>query len=112
MFWMYVVELSASAHSICGRDFTCSMQDAISFRDLFFLLSDFVSLWSIGNYVLQLNPYLMENIMDLVIYIISPVISSEDFHLLFGLCLNQGFEIFEVLTDLKCFPEKVNPCKM
>jgi hypothetical protein len=62
--------------------------------------------------VLQLNPCLMENIMDLMIYILSPVISSEDFDLLSGPCLNQGFEIFEVLKDLVFFPEKVDPCKM
>jgi hypothetical protein len=54
----------------------------------------------------------MENIMDLMIDILSPVISSEDFDFLFRICLNQGFEIFEVLKDLIFFPEKVNPCKM
>jgi hypothetical protein len=53
--------------------------------------------------VLQLNPCLMENIMDLMIDVLSPVISLEDFDLLFGVCLNQGFEIFEVLKDLKFF---------
>jgi hypothetical protein len=53
--------------------------------------------------VLQLNPFLMENIMDLMIYILSPVINLEDFDLLFGLCLNQGFEIFQVLKDLEFF---------
>jgi hypothetical protein len=62
--------------------------------------------------VLQLNPYLMENIMDLMIYILYPVISSDEFDLLSGLCLNQGFEIFEVLKDLRVFPEKLDPCKM
>jgi hypothetical protein len=61
--------------------------------------------------VLQLNPCLMENIMDLMIDILSLVISSEDFDFLCRLCLNQGFEIFEVLKDLRFFPEKVNPCK-
>jgi hypothetical protein len=61
--------------------------------------------------VLQLNPCLMEKVMDLMIYILSPVISSEDFDLLFGLCLNQGFEIFEVLKNLGFLPEKVDPCK-
>jgi hypothetical protein len=50
--------------------------------------------------MMQLNPCLMENIMDLKIHILSPVISSEDFDLLSGLCINQGFEIFEVLKDL------------
>jgi hypothetical protein len=53
----------------------------------------------------------MENIMDHMIYIISLVTSLEDFDLLFGLCLNQGFEIFEVLKDLKFLPEKVDPSK-
>jgi hypothetical protein len=61
--------------------------------------------------MLQLNPCLMEKILDLMIYILSSVISSEDFDLLFGLCLNQGFEIFEVLKDLGFLPEKVDPCK-
>jgi hypothetical protein len=32
--------------------------------------------------------------------------------ILFGLCLNQSFEIFEVLKDLRFFPEKVDPSKM
>jgi hypothetical protein len=59
----------------------------------------------------QLNPFLMENIMDLMIYILSPIISLEDFDLLSGLCLNQSFEIFEVLKDLIFFPMKVDPCK-
>jgi hypothetical protein len=49
--------------------------------------------------MLQLNPYLMEKIMDLMIYILSPVISLEDFDLLSGLCLNQSFEIFELLKE-------------
>jgi hypothetical protein len=61
--------------------------------------------------VLQLDPCLMEKIMDLMIYILSPVIISEDFDLLSGLCLNQGFEIFEVLKELEFFPEKVDPSK-
>jgi hypothetical protein len=61
--------------------------------------------------VFPLNPFLMEKIMDLMIYILSPVISSEDFDLISGLCLNQGFEVFEVLKDLEIFPEKVDPCK-
>jgi hypothetical protein len=61
--------------------------------------------------VLQLNPCLMEKIMDLMIHILSPVISSKDFDLLSRLCLNQSFEIFEVLKDLRFFPEKVDPCK-
>ena len=61
--------------------------------------------------MLQLNPCLMENIVDLMIHILSPVISSEDFDLLSGLCLNQGFEIFEVLKDLRFFLEKVDPSK-
>jgi hypothetical protein len=61
--------------------------------------------------VLQLNPYLMEKIMDLMIYILSPIISSEDFDLIYVLCLNQGFEIFEVFKDLIFFPEKVHPSK-
>jgi hypothetical protein len=59
----------------------------------------------------QMNPCLMENIMDLMIYILSLVISLEDFDLLSGLCLNHGFEIFEVLKDLIFLPEKVDPCK-
>ena len=62
--------------------------------------------------MLHLNPYLMENIMDLMIYILSPVISSKEFDLLCELCLNQGFEIFEVLKDLRFFPKKVDPSKM
>ena len=53
----------------------------------------------------------MENIMDLMIDILSPVISSEEFDFISWLCLNQGFEIFEVLKDLKFFPEKVDPSK-
>jgi hypothetical protein len=53
----------------------------------------------------------MEKIMDLMIYILSHVISLEDFDLLSGLCLNQGFEIFEVLKDLGFLPEKVDPSK-
>jgi hypothetical protein len=61
--------------------------------------------------VLQLNPYVMKNIMDLMIYILSPIISSEDFDLFFRLSLNQGFEIFEVLKYLSFFPEKVDPSK-
>ena len=40
-----------------------------------------------------------------------PVISSEDFDILYGLCLNQSFEIFEVLKDLGFLLEKVDPCK-
>jgi hypothetical protein len=59
--------------------------------------------------MLQLNPCLMAKIMDFMIYILSPVISSEEFDLLSGLCLNQGFEIFEVLKDLIFLPEKVDP---
>jgi hypothetical protein len=50
--------------------------------------------------------------MDLMIYICSTVISSEDFDILSGLCLNQGFEIFEVSKNLRFFPDKVDPCKM
>ena len=61
--------------------------------------------------MLQLNPYLMEKIMDLMIDILSSVISSEEFDLLSELCLNQGFEIFEVLKDLGFLPEKLDPCK-
>ena len=53
----------------------------------------------------------MENIMDLMIYILSPVISLEDFDLLSELCLNQIFEIFEVLKDLGFLLEKVDPSK-
>jgi hypothetical protein len=53
----------------------------------------------------------MENIMDLMIDVLSPIIISEGFDFLSGLCLNQGFEIFEVLKDLRFFLEKVNPCK-
>jgi hypothetical protein len=37
----------------------------------------------------------MENILDLMIDILSPIINSEEFDLLSRLCLNQGFEIFE-----------------
>jgi hypothetical protein len=61
--------------------------------------------------VLQMNPCLMEKIMDLMIYILSPIISLEEFDLLSGLCLNQSFEIFEVLKDLGFLPEKVDQCK-
>jgi hypothetical protein len=61
--------------------------------------------------MLQQNPCLMTKIMDLMIYILSPIISSEEFDLLSALCLNQGFEIFEVVKDLRFFPEKVDPCK-
>jgi hypothetical protein len=61
--------------------------------------------------VLQLNPYLMKNILYLMIDILSPVISSKDFDFLSELCLNQGFEIFEVLKDLRFFPKKLNPCE-
>jgi len=53
----------------------------------------------------------MEKIMDLMIYILSHVISSYYFGILSGLCLNQGFEIFEVLKDLGVLPKKVDPCK-
>jgi hypothetical protein len=62
--------------------------------------------------VLQLNPYLMEKIMDFMIYILSLFISWEDFDLISRLCLNQGFEILEVSKDLGFFPEKVDPSKM
>jgi hypothetical protein len=61
--------------------------------------------------MLQLNPCLMEKIMGLMIYILSPIISSKDFDILSVLCLNQRFEIFEVLKDLIFLPEKVDPCK-
>ena len=50
--------------------------------------------------------------MNLMIHILSCVISSEEFDLLSRLCLNQSFEIFEVLKDLRFFPEKIDPCKM
>jgi hypothetical protein len=53
----------------------------------------------------------MEMIMDLMISILSTIISSKDFDILCKRCLNQGFEIFEVLKDLRFFPEKVDPCK-
>ena len=69
-------------------------------------------MWSVGNCMLQLNRCLMEKIMNLMIHILSPIINSEEFDLLFGLCLNKGFEIFEVLKDLRFFPEKLDPCKM
>jgi hypothetical protein len=61
--------------------------------------------------MMQLNPYLMENMMDLMIDILSPIISSKDVDLLSELCLNQGSEIFEVFKDLGFLPEKVDPCK-
>jgi hypothetical protein len=61
--------------------------------------------------MLQLNPFLMENIVYLMIHILYPIISSEDFDLLSGLCLNQGFEIFQVLKYLGFLPEKVDPSK-
>jgi hypothetical protein len=50
--------------------------------------------------VLQLNSFLMTKILDLMVDILYPIISLEDFHFLSGLCLNKGFEIFEVLKDL------------
>jgi hypothetical protein len=53
----------------------------------------------------------MEKIADLMIHILSLVISLEDFDLLSELCLNQSFEIFEVLKDLRFFPEKVDSSK-
>jgi hypothetical protein len=53
----------------------------------------------------------MEKIMDLMIYILSFFIILEELDFLFGQCLNQGFEIFEVLKDLRFLPEKVDPCK-
>jgi hypothetical protein len=34
--FIYVGQLSAPVHSLCGSDFACSMKDSISFRDLFF----------------------------------------------------------------------------
>ena len=61
--------------------------------------------------MLQLNPFLVEKIMDLMIYILSPIIILEEFYLLSELCLNQGFEIFEVLKDLGFLPEKVETSK-
>jgi hypothetical protein len=61
--------------------------------------------------MLSLNPYLMAKIVDLMIHILSPVISSKDFDLLSGLCLNQGFKIFQVLKYLRFLPEKVDPSK-
>ena len=61
--------------------------------------------------MLQLNPCLMENIMDIMIYILSSIVSLKEFDIHSGLCLNQGFEIFEVLKDLRFLPEKVDPCK-
>jgi hypothetical protein len=64
-----------------------------------------------AHHVLQLNPCLMTKILDLMIDILSPIISSEDFDFISRLCLNQGFEIFELLKYLIFFPEKVNPCE-
>jgi hypothetical protein len=61
--------------------------------------------------VLQLNPCLMKNILDIMIDILSPIIILEDFEFLSGLCLNQSFEICEVLKDLRFLLEKVNSCK-
>jgi hypothetical protein len=49
---------------------------------------------------MQPNPQIMKTVMDLMVDILSPVINSEDFDFLFGLCLNKGSEIFEVLKDL------------
>jgi hypothetical protein len=59
--------------------------------------------------VLQLNPCIMKRILDIMVDIFSPFISSNDFYFLSRLCLNKGFEIFEVLKDLGFFPKKVNP---
>jgi hypothetical protein len=87
----------------------CKMSSPL---EICFSVSNYVLLGSIGNCVMQLNPYLMKNIMDLMIYILSPVISLKDFDLLSGLCLNQSFEIFEVLKYLGFLPENVDPCKM
>ena len=60
---------------------------------------------------MQLNLGLMTKIMYLMVDILSPVIYSKDFDFLSWLCLNKGFEIFEVLKDLWFFPEKENPCE-
>ena len=53
----------------------------------------------------------MTNILYFMVGILSPIISSKDFDLLLGLCLNQSFEIFEVLKYLSFFPKKVDPSK-
>jgi hypothetical protein len=60
---------------------------------------------------MQLDPCLMEKIIDLMIYILFPIINSKEFDILSRLCLNQSFEIFEVLKDLIFLPEKVDPSK-
>jgi hypothetical protein len=53
--------------------------------------------------------------MDLMIYILSLIISLKEFDLISELYLNQGFEIgfeiFEVLKDLRFFLDKVDPSK-
>jgi hypothetical protein len=87
---------------------TCNMPSPL---EICFSLRNSILLRSIGKCVLELDPCLMEKIMDLMIYILSPVISSKDFDILFGLCLNQGFEIFEVLKDLIFLTKKVDPSK-
>ena len=55
--------------------------------------------------------YPRENHKVTSIDILSLIINSKDFDFLFGLCLNKGFEIFEVLKYLVFFLEKANPCK-
>jgi hypothetical protein len=87
---------------------TCKMPSPLEI--CFFAHNSFL-LRSVGNCMLQLNPCLMEKIMDIMIYILSPIISLEDFDLLFRLCLNQSFEFFDVLKDLEFFSEKLDPCK-
>jgi len=55
---------------------------------------------------------MIEKIVDIMIHILSLVINLEDFDLLSRLFLNQSFEIFEVMKDLRFLPEKLDPCKM
>jgi len=43
--------------------------------------------------------------------ILSPIIYLKDFNFISRLCLNMGFEIFEVLRYLLFFTKKENPCE-
>jgi hypothetical protein len=72
-------------------------------------LNNSIFLQSIGNCVLELNPDLKKNILYLMVDIIPPIICLEDFDLPSSLPLNKGFEIFEMLKDLRFFHEKESP---
>jgi hypothetical protein len=110
MFWMYVSQLNSSDHSLCGSEFACNMQDAISFKDLFSARLLHFAVECRELYV-AIESLTHGKYYEFMIHILSPIISSEDFDLLSRLCLNQSFEIFEVLKDLRFLPEKVDPSK-